>query len=318
MGAACGSAESGDARNGGSIVNRKRVAVVGLGNVGRHCVEAVRAAPDLELAGVVRRDPAERPADLLGVPVVKTIDELGEVHGAILACPTRKVAETAAPLLAKGISTADSFDLHGDPLIELRHELDEVAKGGKAAAAISAGWDPGTDSIVRAMLEAMAPRGVTFTDFGPGMSMGHTVAAKAIPGVKKALSITLPAGLGVHRRAVYVELEPGADPAVVERGIREDPYFSRDETRVQVVADVDALVDVGHGVVIERKGGSGATHNQRFRWEMRIQNPALTAQVMTAALRAAMRQEPGCYTLLELPLADLLPGPREHWIHKLV
>ena len=56
---------------------------------------------------------------------------------------------------------------------------------------ISAGWDPGSDSIVRTMLEAIAPKGITYTNFGPGMSMGHTVAVKAIEGVKAALSMTI-------------------------------------------------------------------------------------------------------------------------------
>jgi len=296
----------------------KRVAIVGLGNVGQHCVEAVRAAPDLELVGVIRRDPADRPPALRDVPFARSIDELGHVDGALLACPTRSVPEIAAGLLRRGISTADSFDIHGDALVDLRRDLDAAAKEGGASALIASGWDPGTDSIVRALLEASAPRGVTFTDFGPGMSMGHTVAVKAIPGVRDALSMTIPAGQGVHRRAVYVELAPGADAARVESAIRADPYFVHDETRVTFVEDVSALVDVGHGVVIERKGSSGTTHNQRFRWEMRIQNPALTGQVMTSALRAAMRQEPGCYTLLEVPLADLLPGEREGWIRKLV
>lgn len=59
------------------------------------------------------------------------------------------------------------------------------------------------------MLEFMAPRGLTYTNFGPGMSMGQTVAVKAIKGVKKALSVTIPAGIGIHKRAVYIEIEPG-------------------------------------------------------------------------------------------------------------
>ena len=172
--------------------------------------------------------------------------------------------------------------------------------------------------MVRALLELMAPRGVTFTNFGPGMSMGHTVAAKAVPGVRKALSMTLPAGQGIHRRAVYVELESGASPAEVEAAIRADAYFANDETRVHFVDDVERRMDVGHGVVIERKGVSGITHNQGFRFEMRIQNPALTSQVMVSALRAAMRQRPGCYTMLEIPLLDFLPGDRERWVRELV
>lgn len=294
--------------------NRKKVAVVGYGNVGRHCVEAVLASPDLELVGVVRRAASET----LDVPVVTDISQLGPVDGALLACPTRLVPDTARDLLARGIATCDSFDIHGEPLVELRRSLDVVARKSGVAAVISAGWDPGSDSMVRTLLEAMAPRGVTFTNFGPGMSMGHTVAVKAIAGVKKALSMTLPAGYGVHKRAVYVEIEPDADPTAVEAAIKADAYFVRDDTRVSFVDDVDALSDTGHGVVIERRGTSGQTSNQSFRYEMRIQNPALTAQLMLSGLRAAFRQRPGCYTMIELPLVDLLPGDRDDWIRKLV
>lgn len=41
------------------------------------------------------------------------------------------------------------------------------------------------------------------------MSMGHTVAVKAIEGVKAALSMTIPTGTGIHRRMVYIELKDG-------------------------------------------------------------------------------------------------------------
>ena len=70
--------------------------------------------------------------------------------------------------------------------------------------------------------------------------------------------------------------------------------------------------------MMERKGVSGSTHNQVFKFDMRINNPALTAQVMVSAARATMRQVPGAYTLIEIPVVDLLPGDREQWIDKLV
>ncbi|NLX80206.1 MAG: diaminopimelate dehydrogenase, partial [Proteiniphilum sp.] len=91
-----------------------------------------------------------------------------------------------------------------------------------------------------------------------------------------------------------------------------------DDTRVFKVDDINILKDVGHGVMMERKGVSGSTHNQVFKFDMRINNPALTAQVMVSAARAAMRQVPGAYTLIEIPVVDLLPGDREQWIDKLV
>ena len=44
----------------------------------------------------------------------------------------------------------------------------------------------------------------------------------------------------------------------------------------------------------------------------------LTAQVLVCVARAAMRQQPGCYTMVEVPVIDLLPGDREEWIGHLV
>ena len=34
--------------------------------------------------------------------------------------------------------------------------------------------------------------------------------------------------------------------------------------------------------------------------------------------RASMRQQPGCYTMVELPVIDMLPGDREEHIRHLV
>ena len=95
--------------------------------------------------------------------------------------------------------------------MKLRSDLDELGKKHKAASIISAGWDPGSDAVVRCLLKAMAPKGITYTNFGPGMSMGHSVVAKGKKGVKDALSMTIPVGTGIHRRMFYVELEPGAN-----------------------------------------------------------------------------------------------------------
>ena len=81
--------------------------------------------------------------------------------------------------------------------------------------------------------------------------------------------------------------------------------------------DVDALIDMGHGVEMVRKGVSGKTQNQLLSFNMKINNPALTAQILVAVARASMRQRPGCYTMQEIPVIDLLPGDRERWIGKL-
>ncbi len=295
-----------------------RAAIVGYGNIGRYALQALEAAPDFEVAGIVRRAGAEnKPAELAAYAVVKDIRELESVDVAILATPTRSVEAYAKDILAQGICTVDSFDIHSQ-ITTLRRSLDTAAKAGNAVSIISAGWDPGSDSVVRTLLQAIAPKGITYTNFGPGMSMGHTVAVKAIEGVKAALSMTIPTGTGIHRRMVYIEVAEGHDYATVAAAIKADPYFVNDETHVVEVPCVDELLDMGHGVNLTRKGVSGETQNQLFEFNMRINNPALTGQVLVCAARAAMKQQPGCYTMIEIPVIDLLHGDREELIAHLV
>ena len=295
-----------------------RAAIVGYGNIGHFTLEALQVAPDFEIAGIVRRHGAEnKPAELEPYPVVKSIKELSDVDVAILATPTRSVEEHAKECLALGINTVDSFDIHTQ-IVDLRRSLDKVAKEHQAVSIISAGWDPGSDSIVRTLMQSLAPKGISYTNVGPGMSMGHTVAVKAIKGVKAALSMTIPVGTGIHRRMVYVEIEDGHTLAEVTAAIKADPYFAHDETHVMQVACVDDLKDMGHGVNLVRKGVSGKTQNQLFEFNMHINNPALTAQVLVNVARAAMKQQPGCYTMIEIPVIDMLPGDREELIAHLV
>ena len=283
-----------------------RIALIGYGNIGRAAEHAIIAAPDMELAGIYHHN-----------------DSLDNIQAdAVLLCtPTREVEKFALELLKKGICTVDSFDIHNQ-IINLRSSLGQSAKTHKTVSIVSAGWDPGTDSVVRALLLAMAPQGITYTNFGPGRSMGHTVAAKAIEGIKNALSMTIPLGTGVHRRMVYVELEDGACANEVEQRLLADDYFAHDETHMIVVDDVEALNNVAHGVNLIRSGVSGHTHNQHFEFNMTINNPALTAQIMVSCARAAIRMKEneryGAYTMIELAPIDLLPGQTENIIKQLV
>lgn len=283
-----------------------KVAILGYGNIGRAAEQAINAAPDMTLAGIYHHNDC---LNCIDADVV------------LLCTPTREVQKFATVLAARGICTVDSFDIHGQ-IWNLREALDAVCKTNKSVSIISAGWDPGSDSMVRALLMALAPKGITYTNFGPGRSMGHSVAAKAIPGVKNALSMTIPLGTGVHRRMVYIELEEGADFKTVEAAILSDDYFAHDETHVIAVPDVDALNNVAHGVHLERSGVSGETHNQRFEFNMTINNPALTGQVMVSCARAAMRMKErgdyGAKTMIEIAPIDLLPGSIEEKIKALV
>ena len=249
--------------------------------------------------------------------VVDDIAKLKNVDVAILATPTRSCPEYAERIVALGINTVDSFDIHTSILDYRTKQMEHCKKAGKVSV-IAAGWDPGSDSVVRVLMESLAPKGISYTNFGPGMSMGHSVCVRSKEGVKNALSVTIPLGEGIHRRMVYVELEDGAKLDDVTKAIKADPYFAHDETHVFAVASVDDLRDMGHGVHLIRKGVSGKTQNQRIEFNMSINNPALTGQILVNCARATMRLAPGCYTMPEIPVIDYLPASREEVINTLV
>ena len=288
----------------------KNIAVMGAGNVGIYAAKAVLAAEDMHLCGFVRRR-EDAVQGFESVPVAAAAERLPVRPDGVLICvPSRRSAAAAKYLLSLGINTVDACDLHGE-LPQLRRELHEVAIHGGAVAVTGAGWDPGLDSALRALMAAALPCGVTHTQFGPGVSMGHSAAAKAVDGVLDAVAVTIPAGGDRHARRVYAVLEPGADPAAVRRAILRDGYFEHDETEVTFADDISPYKSRAHAVKIVREGSAFREAEQRLRFEMSINNPAATAQIMLAALRAGFRRRPGCYLLPELSPAELFAGEIE-------
>jgi len=53
----------------------------------------------------------------------------------------------------------------------------------------------------------------------------------------------------------------------------------------------------------------------RFR---RINNPSLIAQVMITAARASLKQKPGAYTMIQIPVIDFMPGNPDDIIRQFV
>lgn len=122
---------------------------------------------------------------------------------------TSPSSRRASGILARGIRTVDSFDIHAN--ISLRRTLGGVLRQHGTVSVIASGWDPGSDSVVRTLIE-LSYHGDHVYNHGHGDGMGHAVVVKAIAGVKRALSMTIPTGTGIHRRMVYIELKRAASP----------------------------------------------------------------------------------------------------------
>ena len=234
-------------------MEKTKVVIVGYGNIGHYALQAVEAAEDMELVGVVRHNAgAQQPKELAGIPVVDDVDKLPvKPQVALLCLPTRSVEENAKFYLAKGINTVDSFDIHTQ-IWELHCALDKAAKVTGTVSVISAGWT-GFRLGGPHPAGSLRPQRHHRHQLRPRHEHGHSVAAKGKPGVRDALSMTIPLGTGIHRRNVYIELEEGYDFEQVKRSILEDDYFCHDETHVFAVPSVDALMDKGHGVNLVRK-----------------------------------------------------------------
>ncbi len=111
---------------GGAAGQPLRVAVVGVGHLGRHHARILGAMPGVTLAGVADPD-ADRVAEIAaayGTQAFADASALPPVDAVVVATPTELHADLAAPFLARGISVLVEKPLtrtleEADRLIEL-------------------------------------------------------------------------------------------------------------------------------------------------------------------------------------------------------
>jgi diaminopimelate dehydrogenase len=287
---------------------RLRLVIVGLGRLGHACAMAVLESDDLALAGIVRRPEtllSPRPARLAEVPVASHPSELGDIDAALICLPSMLVREAAAELLQHHTPVVEAAAF--DSLLREAHwrAIDQMALRRGVAAVVGAGWDPGMRGVFEGLFFLLCPKGGTATHDRPGVSLHHTLAARAIPGVRDALCAEYTGADGATRRYVYVELVPGADLESAAVAIRSDPLFLNEETVVLPVDSMATLEEEGHGVLIERWGRAAGRDHQRFLLEGRFDRVAIAGQMMVTAARALPRLRPGAHALDEIPPAVL-------------
>ena len=103
-----------------------KLAVIGVGHLGRHHARILAAMPDVELAGVVdiNADRAEQIAEANKTAVVRDAAELvGRVDGVVVATPTASHAAVARPFLEAGMAV-----LIEKPMARSMAEADELVQ----------------------------------------------------------------------------------------------------------------------------------------------------------------------------------------------
>ncbi|MBR2527426.1 MAG: diaminopimelate dehydrogenase [Blautia sp.] len=312
-----------------------RIGINGYGNLGRGVELAVKEAPDMELAAVfTRRDPSRVSILTEGVPVVPAEELLSwkdRIDVLILCGGSATDLPRQTPECAASFTCIDSFDTHAR-IPEHFRAVDAAAKAAGKVAVISVGWDPGMFSLNRVYANAILPDGKDYTFWGKGVSQGHSDAVRRIKGVKNAKQYTIPVEEALekvrsgqnpelstrqkHLRECFVVLEEGADPAAVEKEIKEMPnYFADYDTTVNFISDEEFQRDhsgMAHGGFVFRSGKTGVNkeHSHIIEYSLKLDsNPEFTTSVLTAFARAAFRLQKegksGCFTVLDIPPAYL-------------
>ena len=292
----------------GQAGQRLHLAVLGYGKLGRICSTAIMREEHMVLSGIVRKPESVTktlPLSLKNVPVVSHIRELKQVDAALLCVPTEQVQGVAQGILQACIPIIECATLHGEAFLAHKHALDKIAMHHKVPAIVGAGWDPGALSLFRGLFALLTPKGHTEMTRRTGVSLHHTTAASAIPGVKDALSTELRSIDGKPQRYIYVELEEGASLENVENALQSDPLFLGEETKIFVVDKVAELEQEGQGVLLQRHGSAADAEHQSLLLEARFSEYALTAQIMLAAARALPALGHHAYSLFDIPLHDL-------------
>ena len=288
-----------------------------------------------------RRPPSSLTLQTPGVPVYP-LDALDGMEGAVdvlLLCGGSAAdLPEQSPRYAGRFHLVDSFDTHANIPAHFA-AVDAAARAGGKTAIISAGWDPGLFSLVRALAAAVLPCGESYTFWGRGVSQGHSDAVRRIPGVRDARQYTIPVPAALdavrsganpalttrqkHTRECFVVAEEGADRARIEQAIITMPhYFADYDTTVHFLSEEELLRDHGglpHGGFVFRGGRTGRQEQNRALVEFRLtldSNPEFTACVLTAFARAAFRLgragQAGCKTVFDIPPAALSPlSPEE-------
>jgi len=312
-----------------------KVAIVGYGNIGRGVRSALEKNTDMEFVALFSRRSELLKREITDVPVFNSekfsVPEDMRIDVAILCGGSKEDTPIQGPFFASKFNTVDSFDTHAD-IPSYFNQMDYVAKESGNVSIISAGWDPGVFSLERVLGDAFLPENKNYTFWGPGVSQGHSDAARRVKGVLDARQYTIPldgalqevrsggvrdySKREMHKRVVYVIAQEGEDQEKIRREIVEMPnYYADYETEVLFITKEEMVKNHStypHGGFVLTSGVTGENNRQILEYKCQLEsNPEFTASILVACARAASRLkekgQKGAFTMLDVPPALFSP-----------
>ena len=311
------------------------IGIVGYGNLGRGVKNAILKNEDMKLAAVFSRRMDQIKKELPKVPAFDsnkpdTVTDV-PIDIVILCGGSKEDTPVQGPLFAKMFNTVDSFDTHAD-IPKYFKKMDTIGKKTGHVSIISAGWDPGLFSMERVLGESFLSGSKGYTFWGPGVSQGHSDAARKVKGVVDARQYTIPiektleqvrkgktldyTKRQMHKRVVYVVAEKNADQEKIRKEIAEMPnYYSDYDTEVNFISAAEMSKKhsaLPHGGFVMTSGETSPKNKEIIEYTLKLNsNPEFTGSVLIACARAAYRLkqsgEKGAFTQLDIPPALYSP-----------
>jgi diaminopimelate dehydrogenase len=311
------------------------IGVVGYGNLGRGVKNAIARNPDMKLAAVLSRRPDQVRKEVVDVPSLdsteKNVAAGMQIDVMILCGGSKEDTPVQGPLFAQRFNTVDSFDTHAE-IPAYFQRMDTIAKERGSVSIICAGWDPGIFSMERVLGESFLSGSKGYTFWGPGVSQGHSDAARKIKGVIDARQYTLPiestleqvrsgkttdfSKRQMHKRLVYVVAQKKEDQERITKEIVEMPnYYSDYDTEVKFISAEEMRKNHStypHGGFVLTSGETSKNSRQILEYKLNLSsNPEFTGSVLVACARAVIRLkqsgQKGAFTMLDIPPALYSP-----------
>ncbi len=274
-----------------------KAAIAGYGNLGKSLRRAIENSDDYALVGIFSRRSLNLP---LYLPLGGAAAYANCIDVLFLAFESSSLP-TLAPAV-KHFDTVDSFDIH-QKAEEYAQRLNEVKPN--TLSLYGAGWDPGLLSIIRS---AATLCGKPVTTWGKGVSQGHSNALRRINGVTDGVEVTLPVGLGKHKRLCYVCCDKALQERI-EGEIRQIPcYFEGQDVEVRFCTKQQVERIKREGSHAGRVTASTPIYSADFLLKTQS-NTDLTAAIMLTygkvltKLKAEGKR--GAFSVLDIPLRYL-------------
>ena len=312
-----------------------RIGIVGYGNLGKAVERLCENDDRFTLVAIFSHRAVCSPFN----NVIYNIDKLYLYNNIdiLIMCggSYKDIPKETQKILSK-FDVINSYDTHSKILNEIK-KANKIAKKSGTVALYSFGWDPGLFSLLRALTDGVSTNSV-HTVWGNGVSMGHSNALKEIEGVVKAKSYTIPKNKSVAkmrnnlsnkfeiiRKCVIVKKDSKSKSEIINKIRENKTYFGDCKLKVKFVSEKNFENKYNKNFHQGEVFSNFNIDEEKFSISYKVKmtsNALFTARILlmyaAAIKKIKKKMGAGAFTILEIPLCDVINLPKNLQISKFV